>query len=270
VSAPKTPQSQCECFIVPSDHGVLANRTLGEEARHPCSTAIRLSTSHSQAIAPLLALFALSTASRRWHRTWGADDEEACEQLPGDEHVRALDLQTTRAITISAPPHQVWPWLVQMGQGRGGLYTYEWIENALGPQIHNLDRIDPGLQALQIGDRVRLTPEIYLGRVPGQYYRVTEIRPKEALVMLQELPTGAVSSWSFILRPRADKHTRLIVRGRTSAPSGLAARVARQVELLLLEPGYFVMERGMLRGIKQRAEAFPAEAVGGVGPPLTP
>jgi hypothetical protein len=172
--------------------------------------------------------------------------------------VRGVDLQTTRAVTISAPAERVWPWLVQMGQGRGGLYTYEWIENALGAQIHNLDRIDPDLQTLRTGDRIRLTPELYLGRLPGQFYRVKEIRAEEALVLLQELPTGALNSWSFVLRPSAGGHTRLIVRGRTSAPVGRRARIARRVELLVLEPGYFVMERGMLRGIKRRAEAMPA------------
>jgi hypothetical protein len=206
--------------------------------------------------AALLALlFALvSIASRRWHRTWGASEGEAAEALPGDELVPFVAEQTTRAITISAPPSDVWPWLVQIGQGRGGLYTYEWIENAIGAQIHNLDRIDPDLQALEVGDHIRLTPELYLGRVPGRYYRVTEIREGKALVMLQELPSGASTSWSFTLRGREGGETRLIVRGRTSAP-GAAARLGRQLELLLLEPGYFVMERGMLRGIKRRAEA---------------
>lgn len=202
------------------------------------------------------ALFALvSVASRRWHRTWGADAEEAVEGLPGDELIAVADVQTTRAITISAPPGDVWPWLVQMGQGRGGLYTYEWIENALGAKIKNLDRIDPDLQKLEIGDRIRLTPEVYLGRIPGQSYRVTDVRPGEALVMLQELPTGGFSGWSFILRPTRGDHTRLIVRGRSSSPPGFAGRLARAAELLMLEPGYFVMERGMLRGIRQRAEA---------------
>lgn len=163
-------------------------------------------------------------------------------------------MQTTRAISVSAPPSRVWPWLVQMGQGRGGLYTYQWIENLLGAQIHNLDRIDPDLQRLKIGDRIRLTPDPYLGRIPGQSYRVEAIRPEEALVMLQGLPTGGFSSWSFTLRPMGNQRTRLIVRGRTSTPTGLASWLARRVELLLLEPGYFVMERGMLRGIKRRAE----------------
>ena len=120
------------------------------------------------------AFLAASVVSRRWHRTWGADDREAHEPLPGDELVPEAELQTTRAITIAASPAEVWPWLVQMGQGRGGLYTYEWIENALGAQIHNLDRIDPALQALRVGDRIRLTPEVYLGRIPGQYYLVKD------------------------------------------------------------------------------------------------
>lgn len=207
-----------------------------------------------EAIASVLLFIAVSILSRRWHRTWGAETEEVGARLPGDELVPDADLETTRAITVAAPPNRVWPWLVQMGQGRGGLYTYEWIENALGAQIHNVDRIDPDLQKLEIGDHIRLTPEIYLGRVPGQFYRVEEIRPENALVMLQVLPTGAFSSWGFILRPRDGNRTRLIVRSRTSAPAGFAARWARELELVLLEPGYFVMERGMLRGIKRRAE----------------
>jgi hypothetical protein len=212
--------------------------------------------------APIAALLGVSAASARWHRTWGAGDEEARQQLAGDGLVSAADVQTTRAITVASAPREVWPWLVQMGQGRGGLYTYEWIENALGAQIHNLDRIEASLQTLRVGDPVRLTPEVYLGRVPGQFYRVQEIRPGQALVMLQELPTGGTASWSFVLRPLPGERTRLIVRARTSRPSSLGARLARRAELLLLEPGYFVMERGMLRGIKRRAEGAPATGAG--------
>lgn len=201
----------------------------------------------------VLAYVGLSALSRRWHRNWGATTDEAAESLPGDELVASADLQTTRALTIAAPAAQVWPWLVQMGQGRGGLYTYEWVENLLGAQIHNLERIDPELQRLELGDHIRLTPDVYLGRIPGQFYVVEEIHPERALVMSQELPTGGLSSWSFILRPIDATRTRLIARARSSASARLAERVARQVELLLLEPGYFVMERGMLRGIRKRA-----------------
>lgn len=207
-----------------------------------------------RAVLSLAGLLALGTASRRWHRTWGATRDEAARPLPGDELVSNADLQTTRAITIAASPDRVWPWLVQMGQGRGGLYSYEWVENLLGAQIHNLDRIDQELQQLAVGDPIRLTPEVYLGRIPGQYYGVREIHPGEALVLLQELPSGGLSSWSFVLRPHPSGQTRLIVRARSSPPPSAAATVARAIELLLLEPGYFVMERGMLRGIKARAE----------------
>jgi hypothetical protein len=109
-----------------------------------------------------LGYAALSLLARRWHRTWGATAEEAKRTLPGDELISAGDAQTTRAVDVDAAPGAVWPWLVQMGQGRGGLYTYEWIENLLGARIHNLDHIDPELQQLAVGDHVRLTPEVYL------------------------------------------------------------------------------------------------------------
>jgi hypothetical protein len=133
---------------------------------------------------------ALSLVARRWHRTWGATAEEIARTLPGDELISTSDFQTTRAIDVNADRGAVWPWLVQMGQGRGGLYTYEWVENLLGAKIHNLDYIDPELQHLAVGDHIRLTPDVYLGRIPGQFYRVVEIHPKRALVMLEELPGG--------------------------------------------------------------------------------
>jgi hypothetical protein len=148
-----------------------------------------------------------------------------------------------------------------MGQGRGGLYTYTWVENALRADIHNLDHIDPDLQHLRVGDRVRLTPDPYLTRIPGQYYTITEVQPGEALVMLQQLPTGATASWSFVLRAQGSAETRLLVRARASQPRRASARILRALELLLLEPGYFVMERGMLLGIKRRAEKLPAGTV---------
>jgi hypothetical protein len=207
-------------------------------------------------VAALLAAYlSVSVAARPWYRSWGACPEDARERLAGDSLIDDAAMQTTRAITIAASPGRVWPWLLQLGQGRGGLYTYTWVENALRADIHNLDYIDPQLQRLDVGDRVRLTPDPYLGRLPGQYYTVTEIRPREALVMVQQLPTGAITSWSFVLRAQPDGNARLLVRTRASEPPRASTRAQRALELLLLEPGYFVMERGMLRGIKRRAEA---------------
>ena len=175
--------------------------------------------------------------------------------------------QSSRAITIQAPPAEVWPWLVQIGQDRGGFYTYEWIENALGARIRNADRIVPELQELAVGDLIRLTPDPYLGRIPGQSYEVREVRPQQALVLLQELPSGGATTWSFILRDADGGSTRLLVRARDSAPPHRRGRVARRVEQLLLGPGYLVMDRGMLRGIRRRAIARTSPQSGkGPGP----
>jgi hypothetical protein len=207
-----------------------------------------------------VAYLAGSPLLARRHRTWGTTEEEAVEPLAGDELVPRPRVQTTRAIEIAAAPAEVWPWLVQMGQGRGGLYTYEWIENALGARIHNADRIVPELQHLAVGDTIRLTPDPYLGRLPGQAYRVAVIDEPQALVLVQEPPSGGRVTWSFTLRPLADRSCRLIVRSRRSAPADPAGRLALRLELLLLEPGYFVMERGVLRGIRKRAERQAASA----------
>jgi hypothetical protein len=103
---------------------------------------------------------------------WGATDDELRRHLPGDDLIAGSRPTVTNVVTVDAPPEQVWPWIVQIGRGRAGFYTYTWIENLLGADIHNLDRIDPNLQALAIGDRIWLTPDPYLGRLPGQAWRV--------------------------------------------------------------------------------------------------
>ena len=80
---------------------------------------------------------------RPWHLRWGSSDEETEMKLPGDDLVQEAKLQATHAVTILAPPSQVWPWLIQIGQGRGGFYSYDWIENMMGLDIHNADNILP-------------------------------------------------------------------------------------------------------------------------------
>jgi hypothetical protein len=93
---------------------------------------------------------------RSWHLRWGTLDDEVDRALPGDELVPNAPLCATHAVTINAPIDQVWPWLVQIGQGRGGFYSYEFIENALGADIHNANRILPEFQNLKMGDQVPL------------------------------------------------------------------------------------------------------------------
>ena len=89
---------------------------------------------------------------------WGATDEEIGRDLPGDELLPDPVGYVTRGITINTSPVNVWLWLVQMGQGRGGFYSYDWLENLFGLDIHNADRIVPEWQELAVGDIVRMHP----------------------------------------------------------------------------------------------------------------
>lgn len=177
-------------------------------------------------------------------RAYSATDAERRERLPGDEIVAQPHAGYTLAITINADASDIWPWLVQMGQGRGGFYTHEWVENLLGAHIDNVDRIVPGWQQLELGDMIRLTPDPYLGQ-PGQLMTVADLWPLRALVFRQTVPNGTLGSWAFVLRPQLDGSTRLLLRRRGERPS-LMDR--------LLWPGYLYMDRGMLHGIRERAE----------------
>jgi hypothetical protein len=153
-------------------------------------------------------------------------------------------LVSTRAITIQAPVSAVWPWLVQMGQGRGGLYTYERLENLAGCDMHNASRIIPEYQLLEVGDKVRLVPE---GREP--YFVVSAIEPGRAIVLSGDDPP---TTWGFILEPVDENTTRLIVRWRQDYEPTFGNVLGWRV---FTDPITFVMERKMLQGIKVRAEA---------------
>jgi hypothetical protein len=122
----------------------------------------------------------------RLRTCWRASGDELLPEGPSSGNLRI----TTCAITIAGPPPQVWPWLVQIGRGRGGFYTYTAIERLLGADIVNLDRIDLSLQALEPGDRIWMTPERYLGRLPGQYWLVREVLPGRSVV-LERKPPGS-------------------------------------------------------------------------------
>jgi hypothetical protein len=178
---------------------------------------------------------------RPWHLTWGATAAEARQPLPGDDVVAHPVYQYTRAITIDAPAAAVWPWLVQIGQGRGGYYSYDWLENLFGCDIHSADRILPEFQRLAVGDTVRMYRE---GGGPPPFI-VVAIDPGRALV----LGGGDSYSWAFVLQPIDAQSTRLIVRARSYSDPPWVAPLAG------VEPITFFMEQKMLRGIKQRAEA---------------
>jgi hypothetical protein len=148
-----------------------------------------------------------------WYSRWGTAVNERRAQLPGDEIISNPVTSYTLAATVNASPAHIWPWLVQVGQGRAGFYTHEWLENLLGADIHNADRIVPALQHLAVGDRIRLTPNPYFGQ-PGQFMTVAIIEPQRALVFKQTLPNGSDASWALVLRAQDERTTRLLLRRR--------------------------------------------------------
>jgi hypothetical protein len=198
----------------------------------------------------------LSPLLRSWYNRWGTQPEELSRTLPGDDLNLVPILGYTRAITIGAPPKRIWPWLVQMGQGRGGLYSYDGLENLAGCKIQSASRILPEHQHLQVGDLIRLGPQGY------PCFAVAALEPERALVLLAadpqtgqpleykpEMPKGySIAIWQFILEPEGIDRTRLLVRQRLSYSPDLA------LVWRLVEPVNFVMERKMMLGIKSRAE----------------
>ena len=203
------------------------------------------------AFAPWLCLLVV----RRWVLHWGATEGEANEDLPGDEIVPKPVWQSTRAIDIAAPVHAVWPWLAQMGQNRGGLYSYDWLENVAGLDFHNADHLVPEWQEVKVGDRVRFAPE-------QDTLVVAQVEPDQCLVWRLltpgtgepgDLSSGSIAvdaTWAFVLRGVDAEHTRLIQRFRF----GVRPRVLGLLYPPLMEIPHFVMERGMLQGIRERAE----------------
>ena len=184
---------------------------------------------------------------RRWCLTWGARPGEVSMKLPGDELLSDAGLVSTRAITIDAPPAAIWPWLVQMGSGRGGAYTYDWIENLAGLHMHSARQVLPQFQHLEVGDELPLGP----GR---PVMRVEVCDPERTLAI-----RFADGNWVWIFALVAENgQTRLISRNRIDARGGLLP--VRLFNLLVMEPGSLVMERKMLLGIKQRAEDLARQA----------
>ena len=211
----------------------------------PMSRAWRIAAATASAVAATVYWFVV----RPWHRRWGATHGEVHERLPGDDLVPDAD-EITRAITIDAPAGEVWPWLVQLGQGRGGFYSYDFLENLVGADIHNADRILPEFQDLEVGDTVRLAPADYVLQSPDSALDVAVLDDEQALVIRSPYEPPNFS-WAFVLEPVDEGTTRFIVRSRGREPESALSWVGNR---LLLEPIHFVMERRMLQGIKKRAE----------------
>lgn len=183
-------------------------------------------------------------AIRPWLRRWGSTDDEVERPLPGDALVPDPAIDSTWSVTIEAPAGDVWPWLAQIGQDRGGFYSYAWLENLAGCELRNAERVRPEWQRRDIGELVPLHPTCGLP--------LAHFEPGRALVL---------EGWgSFVVEPIDETRTRLISRSRV--PKGWSA----VSYALLLEIPHFIMQRKMLLGIKARAErARHAQGAGDSG-----
>jgi hypothetical protein len=188
---------------------------------------------------------AVALARRRYLR-WDSTTEELAAALPGDELVPNANITATRAISVAATADAVWPWIAQLGQGRGGFYTYDFLENIVGCDIHSADRIVAEWQSVGVGDEVKLHPDMGL--------RVARLDPGTALVLRGGIPIGSVAppydfTWAFVVRVQEDGTTRLVVRERYGYTRWWSSLLVEPVQLIS-----FIMSQRMLRGIKRRAE----------------
>ncbi len=208
---------------------------------------------------------------RWWYCRWGATKEEFLMPLPEDELAPMPSIYMTHAITVNAPVDDVWPWFKQLGQGRGGYYSYDWLERLFGFGIHNVYEIRPELQDLKAGDHIKLHKNGMVVTVE----RMEEDRNKKLVLwtdsrkmeegqkyFVPPLPKGMhiAGYWSFNLFARADGTTRIVERWGIEWPPR-----SQWLNLLLIAFGElpsFIMEQRMLRVIKKLAEGESPEELG--------
>jgi hypothetical protein len=183
---------------------------------------------------------------RRWMNQWGATPSDVARVMAGDSLLADHTYSGTTAVIVNARPEHIWPWLVQIGYQRGGLYSYDWLDRLFGYLDRpSGSRILPEFQHLAVGDHIPV------GRGPS--WPVAVLEPDRALVLDMRNMGGLDWVWQFGLYPIDETRTRLISRSRVRAQP-LWARLLTHA----IEPAGFLMTRRMLLGLKQRAEALRA------------
>jgi len=195
----------------------------------------------------MLALTAVLIVARPWYQRWGTSADERATTLGyrGEDVPR---YRIDRGVTVRASADSVWPWLAQIGQDRAGFYSYDWLERAMGIEVHNADALVPAWQERQVGDLVRaVQPDFFGGRFgPAVGWRISECDPPRTLTL---------ENWgTFVVRSVDDSTSRLLVHTRGPGRPSLRAVPIAWFGFYVFEPAHFIMERGMLLGIKRRAE----------------
>jgi hypothetical protein len=192
---------------------------------------------------------------RRWFGRWGTTDEELDRPMPGDLVTTHPTDMSMMAVTVNAPPEDVWPWLVQIGYQRGGLYSYDWLDRLFGfLDRPSATRILPEFQQIAVGDKIP-----WDGR--GTELTVGVVEPLRALALSYEA-RGFTWVWQFGLYPLDGRRTRLVSRGTEHVPNNPLWWLFMRIS----EPAAFVMTRRFMLGVKQRAEALRTSAP----PPVVP
>jgi hypothetical protein len=191
----------------------------------------------------IVALAAYLRLIRPWQLRWGATDAEVAASMPGDDDVPRPSFNATRAVTVSATPAQIWPWLVQIGLGRAGWYSYDWLDN-LGH--HSAEQIIPEFQHIAVGDVIPMSPDGKHGNV------VKAFEPNRWMLWGDQ---AGQATWYWGLYPVDEQQTRLLTRLR------MRYRWTSLLALFnpLVEFTDIVMMRKCLLGIKHRAEASTSD-----------
>lgn len=205
------------------------------------------------------AMIVLAPFLRGWYRRWGATDDEATREYPGDEFVPRFKSEITAAIEIDAPPEKIWPWFAQLGCQRGGWYSYDLLDNGGVPSA---DKILPEFQELHVGDMVAAVPNGSFG------FPVAIVEPERVLTLAGTLNTKTGESadpndetleaffsgdQTFFIERLSDHASRLVFHMRTNWNE---SRLNNFIYRGIVEPISFVMGRQMLRNVKRRAEAL--------------
>ena len=179
---------------------------------------------------------------RHWFNRWGTTPEEVTSAMPGDKVITNPTNSAMLSVTVATGPEKVWPWLVQMGFQRGGMYSYDWLDRLFGfLDRPSAKRVLPQFQHLSVGDKIPWGH--------GEYLTVNALEACKSLV-LDYQGHDMEWVWQFVLYPLDANHTRLVTRGIERTPKSFIWRLG----MLFMEPAAFIMTRRMLLGVKQRAE----------------
>jgi hypothetical protein len=192
---------------------------------------------------------------RPWHLRWGLTDTEFARTYPGDALLPDVSGHVTRAVTIQATPEQIWPWLMQIGQDRGGFYSYTSLENMVGCEMPRVEKIGSWPDR-KVREKVWFGTAKHFGGKAYMEVAIADSNSAFVLAASSELAARQAATWGFFLQPVGPNETRLIAHLRVGEAPGIVGCILGYV---FMEPAHFIMERKMLLTIRALAERTPRD-----------